>query len=334
MSGALLEQIAEFSKRYLARLKMPAESPWNHGQLGGGPEGILVHYTANSSLKHTLRWFMLRKFLARASAHFVIADGWPMDAFLMASDFPDLQELPCCIVQCVPPDKWAWHARGLSPDYIGIEIVNRGEVRLTPDGSWVWWPSDWTQSYDGPTPVKINGKHWQPITTMQTMTAIELGRSLVQAYPSIAIDQILGHEHVQADKTDPGPTFPLTGYRNAVFSSNPLERQEWWRTYLIRPAHYERDRQYHITAEAIKRANLPPPEDPEDVHEVYWRLTDKTQREQWWMPALDLLGYVVPSKKSVMIFQRMMGLEVDGIVGRYTGRAILKRLRSRGVGHA
>ena len=181
---------------------------------------LILHFTANASLNGTVSWFSAKK--AEASAHYVAArDG--------------------TVVQMVLEQDTAWHAgRGslegdprVNSMSIGIEMVNWGELEKR-EGQFYCWPGGYTRPYDSAkygAPVQsAGGRWWAPYTQEQRDAVARLCSELVQRYPEVTRDRIVGHEHVAPGrKTDPGPAFDLEWLRCQVFDGNSdLVGDDFW----------------------------------------------------------------------------------------------------------
>lgn len=102
------------------------------------------------------------------------------------------------MMQFVPFDKRAWHAgessfkgRGVCNDFsIGIELEGADDV---------------------------------PYTQAQYHSLVHAVQRLMQAYPAITIDRIVGHSDVApVRKTDPGPAFDWTLFREMLQSRHSM----------------------------------------------------------------------------------------------------------------
>lgn len=87
------------------------------------------------------------------------------------------------IIQYVPFHKRAWHA-GVS-EYLGRSACNDFSVG-----------------------IELEGTDYEVFTTEQYAVLNDVLQSLVKTYPTLALHNITGHEHVAPGrKTDPGPFF-------------------------------------------------------------------------------------------------------------------------------
>ncbi len=175
-----------------------------------GPIGAIIHYTASSEPKGTVRWFCDPALSSRASAHFVVSQAveWPTGA---TDGLPLVQALPATVVLCRDITQPAWHATWANAWAVGFELVNQGCE--TPDTT--------------PRPVAATaakrvpcwGRLWQPYTPMQSTAVAIIIRYLAALFPEWRPDLVLGHENVQMvqtpegcgghDKRDPGPLLDL-----------------------------------------------------------------------------------------------------------------------------
>ncbi len=87
------------------------------------------------------------------------------------------------ILQFVPLDKRAWHA-GKSC-FQGRDSCNDFSIG-----------------------IELEGADTIPYTDRQYQSLVELSNTIMEEYPAIDKDRIIGHEHIAPDrKTDPGPAF-------------------------------------------------------------------------------------------------------------------------------
>lgn len=341
------EQLQEFSTRVFALQEIEETiSPW-HGRnfVGGHPIGAVLHYTAGNDILRAIRWFMKRKYEANVSAHVVVADGWPEDAQELAHDLPLVENLPAMVVQCVPPNRTAYHATWVNGMCYGIEMVNTGEVRRGDDGGWAWWPNDWTRPWvSEKDPVELYGRCWEPYTPEQILTVVEVLRQLHKGYGPLSRYMVVGHEHVEEEKWDPGPLFPLHGVRLALYENLDPGVYQWFKQFKDDPQYGGCWR----VGLAMEWAAL-----------VAYSCDSITAWDKFagdlrgrflkggqifgslGKAALQALGYYTSpplggglmseGRHSVEIFQRMMGLKVDGLPGINTRRALVSRLEERGI---
>lgn len=357
------EQLSEFSRRFIgSELKLTNTiSPWGNLEYRSGePKGAILHYTADEDLHRVLRWFLDEKAEARCSAHVVVADRRLSSQDDLGHDLPLVQELPATIVQVRQYHTVAWHATWTNTTCYGIENVNAGPLRMIsaptrshPDGIFVSWrPRDqsspeWTAQWSIPykEPVWLYNSWWAPYTTAQIEANIILLRYLQQLYGSLQKPWILGHQHVQKNKRDPGPAFPVHGIRQAVFDDwTPVTRYDWFRLFDVDPLFGQTE----VDGIVLKYAKMLGGEQPNPSMFSAWTrfksavraLPDKEGFGLVGKTALRILGYHVTSLENqldldelmtVGIFQKMMGLKVDSQPGPVTKRAILKRLESCGL---
>ena len=167
---------------------------------------IIMHYTAGSSAGAAIKTLRDDRATNRVSAHLVISRTGE-------------------VTQLVPFDRAAWHAgvsyweneRDLNQISIGIELDNEGWYRQK-DGAWV--SSFNTPGEEADLEITTHPKlesplGWRKYPPAQWQTALETCRALLAAYPKI--EEVLGHEDIHQDKTDPGPAFRMDAFRSALF---------------------------------------------------------------------------------------------------------------------
>lgn len=171
---------------------------------GYTPQYLVIHYTAATTARSTVNWFM--KKIAYASAHLLIdRDG--------------------SITQFAPFNKITWHAGqsrwanlyGLNKYSIGIELVNGGKL-VKSENSWCCpidrkkIPANQVMMTTHKNEETENG--WHEYTKQQIDAAIEVGALLTSHYH---LKDVLGHDDISPfRKTDPGPAFPMSSYRSAI----------------------------------------------------------------------------------------------------------------------
>ncbi len=294
---------------------------WKHAT----PIGICDHFTANDSLRSTVKWFSSydqwdlgggKKGSAGASSALVVGiDGEPL-----------------CLI-----DFWNgksdWHEPQLNGVSVGIEHVNVGEVRKAPDGSFVFWPNNWTQPYKftrelPPQQVNYRGAHWMmPYTREQILTNLVLKRAIIALYPSGTIrkEMLVDHAMVRDDKKDCGPLWPLAELREMAFSYTPLRDYPMFQQYT--PVSGSTLDAFETADLSALRGEVMSSETPQGHSNMpFHHETDvfKVQKQ------LKLLGYAVITNgnhddifvNAVRHFQRDRCLKEDGIVGPNTRIAI------------
>lgn len=356
------EQLDEFSRRYVKNeLKLSSNlSPWGNLEYSAGePKGAILHYTADEDIHRVLRWFLDEDLRARVSAHAVIADRRLGSHGALSKDLPLIYELPATIVQTRQYHMTAWHATWANSACYGIENVNAGPLHMlaAPAGSTpavfaTWRPRGkdgplWTDVWKVPykEAVRLRHKWWAPYTLNQIEANVVLLRYLQQLYQTLRKPWILGHEHVQSGKMDPGPAFPIDGVRQAVCDEwAPLAGYDWFNLYDV-------DRlwgQTEVDGVVLEYARLTgdPGRNP-SIFSAWTRFRVAVRAlpvvEGFGLAgkvALRLLGYHVtdwgdrldPDElASVSIFQRSAGIKVDGQPGSETKKALVSRLEARGL---
>ena len=168
------------------------------------PKFLVIHYTAGGSAAGAISWLTNRA--AKASAHLVIGrDG--------------------AVTQLASFTQRTWHAgrsawaglKGLNSHSIGIELDNRGPLNGS-EGAWHFHgrpvPDEEVlvaqHANGGPT------RGWHRFPDLQIEKALDVARVLVAHY---GLRDVVGHDEIAPDrKTDPGPAFPITGFRRLALS--------------------------------------------------------------------------------------------------------------------
>lgn len=228
-------ELAVFSERFAAVNGWETIwSPWGSDKwtkpfaTSGPGRGAVIHYTADPDFGRVCRWFAFSRFQSRVSAHFVVSDGFESGHQRVAKGLSLIEKyLPVTVVMCRRLEQTAWHATWTNNWTYGIENVNPGELRRGPEGFVTWrrkrrnaaeWTDLWMPVSASDAPVEINGRFWAPYAPAQVVANIVLLKALRGFCPCFARipGHILGHSLVQANKSDPGPDFPLHDVRRAV----------------------------------------------------------------------------------------------------------------------
>ena len=65
--------------------------------------------------------------------------------------------------------------------------------------------------------IELEGTEHQPYTDAQYQSLVQLTRQLMQDFPAITLDRIVGHQQIAPGrKTDPGPSFDWNRYQSAL----------------------------------------------------------------------------------------------------------------------
>ncbi|MDR7122623.1 1,6-anhydro-N-acetylmuramyl-L-alanine amidase AmpD [Rheinheimera soli] len=65
--------------------------------------------------------------------------------------------------------------------------------------------------------IELEGTEHQPYTDAQYQSLVLLTRQLMQDFPAISLDRIVGHQQIAPGrKTDPGPSFDWNRYQSAL----------------------------------------------------------------------------------------------------------------------
>ncbi|GFD95851.1 hypothetical protein KUL156_31810 [Alteromonas sp. KUL156] len=172
-----------------------------------GPDTIVIHFTAGSSLHSSVD--VLTNADSGVSAHFAIGRSGD-------------------IVQMLPTNRIAWHAgesvyagrRGLNRYSIGIELDNAGQLKAKEDGLFESW---FGSTYDESEVIAARHPHqsfkgyWHKYTDIQIAATMSLCRLLCEHYP---ISTVVGHDEIAPSrKVDPGPAFPMEELRKSLVQS-------------------------------------------------------------------------------------------------------------------
>lgn len=178
------------------------ETPNQSGEIR--PECLVIHFTKGASAESSVNWLLNPD--ARASAHLVVGrDG--------------------DITQLAAFNRKAWHAGASSWEgrpsvnnfSIGIELDNYGDL-VGRAGSWrTSWGRSVPDSEVVELPHKFDGKMrgWNVFGEKQLTVALDVAGALARQY---GLKDVVGHDDVAPGrKWDPGPAFPLSSFRSAVF---------------------------------------------------------------------------------------------------------------------
>lgn len=335
------EQLEQFTALWVREHigeRVDPESPWHSEPWDSGqPKGAVLHYTADPDPVRVMRWFLIEGHNARVSAHAVVLKQWTPELRMLASGFSEIERLSAPILQAVGPDKEAWHATWTNGWAYGIELVNPGRLECR-QGQFFWWrprngsAADWTSLWktEEGEPIPLLGHWWAPYPRQQVVAAVELLRWVDDYFDGCLSDRsrIVGHEHVQGGKMDPGPAFPIHAARKALFDHDyhglnehaaDLMYGQNWRDALLQ-SWYE--------------CSNPKKAWSAFSADVNGREVTRTTWEDWglMMLIMDLLGYsTADNSQSVRFFQASAHVAVDGIVGPVTWGALKQRLRSLGL---
>lgn len=306
-------QLSVFSNRLLNTLGLSyAETAHTRAKFTKPVEGVVVHYTSGSDPIKTVRWFLEPKWLSGVSAHFVIAKNWPIKFKYLTEDLHLISDLPSMVVQCVPLDTRANHVRRMNSFMYGIELVNRGKMtkKLVRD-------FDPTET-DGVYPAR--GAYWEGYSSLQLQSLVSVLRNLRTTF-GIPYTRVLGHEHTQKNKFDPGPMLPLPLVRGEMsrdVSSGILDHVLLQRYVTTYAEHVWREwsGKWGTTDISLLMPEI--------------NLAFLNQDESVAKAGLKALGYDVTDLPfSIRMFQTMMGLKRDSVLGPKTIKAVYKRLKSR-----
>jgi len=350
-ANEFFNQLDTFTKRY-AKTNVPRAvipSVWGKSELNL-IDGAIIHFTADTDLHSVLRWFCDPGFDSKVSAHVIVANIRMPDHDLLSQGLPLIENLPVTVLQCRMPNQGAYHATWVNSSYYGIECLNAG-ILTEKQGKYFNW-DDKAWSVPGKVPVKVRGSYWEPYTAGQVAMVVALLRYIREYSKGAVLNKaleitmkpalILGHENVQRNKSDPGPTFPLREVRQAAFEDGPIDAYSWYRDLqagrLAGATQADLDLRYWLSG-IYELAELP---DSSQIPELLNKLRVKCPSSI--RLALWLLGYEVPNngdrtstdyteveKMDIAVFQKMMGLKVDGEPGEKTCTALATMLKERKI---
>lgn len=149
------------------------------------------------------------------------------------------------VYRLVPEDRRAWHAGksywagevALNDCSIGIEIVNTSRCEADPE--------------DAARPLPLSAScRLQPFDDRQIELVIELLRDILERYPNIDPEDVVGHADIApARKFDPGPLFP---WRRLYDAGIGAWYDEQTATRYLR--HFERELPDAATVQSALRA--------------------------------------------------------------------------------
>lgn len=201
MKFAVVNNILTLDGKPVAQRKTP-----NMGGTLVKPSLLVMHYTASQKAAGAIEW--LCNAAAKASAQLVI-------------------DIDGTVTQLMPLNRVAWHAgvskwkgkSGVNSFSIGIEMANAGRLQQLANGKIA-------DAYGKPFPAdkaamrahKLEpGKvrPWAVYPQAQQEVAVGVAQAILAAYPSIK--EIVGHDDIAPDrKRDPGPAWPMDGFRSMV----------------------------------------------------------------------------------------------------------------------
>jgi N-acetylmuramoyl-L-alanine amidase len=172
------------------------------------PALIVIHYAVTTSALATARVLRARDYV---SCHLTIdRDG--------------------TVIQQVPFNRIAFHAGASTYENktnvnrfsIGIEVSNPGPLLWRNGKVYPTWPkaAEWTlghiEAFHKHDTAKRGWKYWAEYSAVEFDLCGHLCMLLKQTYPTIK--NVVGHDDIAPGrKFDPGPAFPMTWLRSAVF---------------------------------------------------------------------------------------------------------------------
>jgi N-acetylmuramoyl-L-alanine amidase len=174
-------------------------------------EYLVIHYTTGTKPQQTIGWF--KNPAAKASAHLLLT---------REGEF----------YQFVPFDTVGWHAgfsqwanrKSLNGYSIGIEVDNAGAMKkqngVYKRQNRIFTPDEVIETNHK---LEYSTRGWEKYPAAQMAALVEVGKLLKATYNFI---DVVGHDDISlSGKTDPGPAFDMTAYRNEVMGF--VTGQEW-----------------------------------------------------------------------------------------------------------
>ena len=282
----------------------------------------MLHFTAGNSYRGSVEWLSAEKEQAKASAHVVIGrcrETWA-DQFVRRGGM--LDQLPASIVQLRLPSQQAWHSTWCNKTMFGIELASCGEVR-EKNGTIVGPNGDWSERITDPGPlVYAAGRIWENFTAAQMQTAIKV----VQYYSALSggfnQQNVIGHEMAQGvktperlgcDKRDLGVWVDLPSFRQCVIGAKDPG------TFSLQPRQAPDDK---LFVKGTGSAAQMDAQASQQLIALGYHMK-KPAGARW------LDGKTLENTESLRIFQRMMGLKADGILGNLSLAALAERVADR-----
>ncbi len=172
---------------------------------------VILHYTAGGSMAGTVNYFA-RSESPKVSANYIVDRKENS-----GKKFPD------GVVQMVNLNDRAWHAgrsewqgkKWLNAVSCGVEIANYGPLAKKGNRFLTWSGSKYSSRY--PEPILIGDQYWEPYSDFQYETVAALCALLMEKFPEITVDRILGHSDVSPGrKIDPGPAWDWKKFRSLL----------------------------------------------------------------------------------------------------------------------
>lgn len=186
-----------------------------------GITGVVLHFTAAGSGKGTAEYFGMKSYEYKGKTYQVNASSH------------EVIDRDGTVYQTVRMLDRAWHAgpatlwkgeplaKGVNVNdfTIGIEIANWGELKPDPARPGFYmnylnrpFTAGLLHHHQGKasprSPRALPPSVWEAYPEAQIASVIQVLKVITHLYPHIKREDILGHEEIQGNKSDPGPAFP------------------------------------------------------------------------------------------------------------------------------
>lgn len=214
ITKAIYPLLKTASETILQRLGCQPEPtlPVNRTKKWAEPRGICYHYTGGPSGVRTAQWFNHPDWgNSQSSAHVLIFDRLTDDlvgrnwANLIPEEVRYFFPVPTLILSDWSRATWCsnWangYCLGVENRNVGYNVAPRGEHSIPGKVPW----------------ISSLGANYEPYTREQIVCNISIGQLFKAFFPGFNPDYVLGHHGVWAEKSDPGPHFPLIHVRQAI----------------------------------------------------------------------------------------------------------------------
>lgn len=160
---------------------------------------VVLHYTASPWQAPAADEARVRRWLQgdgrESSTHFVILRSGLL-----------LQGMPLADRAWHVVDKFPHAGRPLNVRSVAVDFANVGFLKQVGER----YLDVYGGVYQGPQPVQVEGRWWEPVTEAQVTAAVDLMAQLGAAFPALREPgRLICHSDVQPTRVDPGPTVPL-----------------------------------------------------------------------------------------------------------------------------
>lgn len=206
-------------------------------------EFVVIHYTATHNLATAFSALKRQNLSAHALVPGPFCHLYPFTSIFRNSPQDPLPDW----VECVKPDRVAMHCAGslwagtrqTNSHSYGIEITNLGYMThntLMPNlqrwepqgepGTHLFTRREQNVQVITRRPMtEHQGKYWEPFSQKQYETVAEITANVINSN-NLTADAIIGHDHIDKNKSDPGPMWDWQYFLNILWSKLTKETQE------------------------------------------------------------------------------------------------------------